>query len=199
MYTEREIEGATVTPLTREQLQVLMGNLHPARVQSRKQGGATLSYLAAYDVKAMLIRVFGFGGFSAETTHTEILDVDRYQKDGKPQIRIAALCTVRLYIHQLDAVYSESAVASQTGATYGDVADFAVKTAESDALKRAAINLGTQFGLSLYDNGSTKEVVRKIVSPGQKWPTEEANALSEKQKTMLAESLGAQEVAEATE
>ena len=35
----------------------------------------------------------------------------------------------------------------------------AVKTAESDALKRAAINLGTQFGLSLYNNGSLKDVV----------------------------------------
>ena len=35
----------------------------------------------------------------------------------------------------------------------------AVKTAESDALKRAAINLGTQFGLSLYDNGSRADVV----------------------------------------
>jgi hypothetical protein len=35
----------------------------------------------------------------------------------------------------------------------------AIKTAESDALKRAAINLGTQFGLSLYNNGSPKDVV----------------------------------------
>jgi hypothetical protein len=35
----------------------------------------------------------------------------------------------------------------------------AIKTAESDALKRAAINLGTQFGLSLYNNGSMRDVV----------------------------------------
>lgn len=35
----------------------------------------------------------------------------------------------------------------------------AVKTAESDALKRAAINLGTQFGLSLYNDGSLADVV----------------------------------------
>lgn len=39
----------------------------------------------------------------------------------------------------------------------------AIKTAESDALKRAAINLGTQFGLSLYDNGSMKDVVGKTL------------------------------------
>ena len=35
----------------------------------------------------------------------------------------------------------------------------AIKTAESDALKRAASNLGDQFGLSLYNNGSSAPVV----------------------------------------
>ena len=39
----------------------------------------------------------------------------------------------------------------------------AVKTAESDALKRAAINLGTQFGLSLYADGATRDVVGKTL------------------------------------
>jgi hypothetical protein len=43
----------------------------------------------------------------------------------------------------------------------------ALKTAESDALKRAATYLGTQFGLGLYNQGSTAEVVRKIVEPTQ--------------------------------
>jgi hypothetical protein len=42
----------------------------------------------------------------------------------------------------------------------------AIKTAESDALKRAAINLGTQFGLSLYNNGSLQDVVvRTLIEP----------------------------------
>ena len=40
----------------------------------------------------------------------------------------------------------------------------AVKTAESDALKRAAINLGDQFGLSLYNNGSTAPVVTQTLA-----------------------------------
>jgi hypothetical protein len=41
-----------------------------------------------------------------------------------------------------------------------------VKTAESDALKRAAICLGDQFGLSLYNNGSTAPVVRALITAG---------------------------------
>jgi hypothetical protein len=39
----------------------------------------------------------------------------------------------------------------------------AVKTAESDALKRCAVNLGTQFGLSLYQNGATVDVVQRTL------------------------------------
>ena len=45
----------------------------------------------------------------------------------------------------------------------GDAHDMAIKTAETQALKRAAINLGDQFGLSLYKKGSTGPLVRKIV------------------------------------
>jgi hypothetical protein len=67
-------------------------------------------------------------------------------------------------------VYSEYAAASQTGPDIGEVMDFAIKTAESDALKRAAINLGTQFGLSLYNNGSTDDIVKKVLAPGAEWP-----------------------------
>ena len=39
----------------------------------------------------------------------------------------------------------------------------AIKTAESQAFKRCAINLGDQFGLSLYNNGGTASVVRAVL------------------------------------
>ena len=41
----------------------------------------------------------------------------------------------------------------------------AIKTAETDAFKRAAINLGDQFGLSLYNGGSTSPAVREVLVP----------------------------------
>jgi recombination DNA repair RAD52 pathway protein len=200
--------------LTQAQIDLLMKDLHPGRVKSRKQGGASLSYLEAYDVKAMLIRVFGFGGFDAEVIKTEVLEINRNPeaKDTKgnvyTQIEALATSTVKLTIHaesyvnpasdtgemvwSEDTVYIETAAASQKGRDVGEVVDFAIKTASSDALKRAAIYLGTQFGLSLYRDGSTSEVVRKIVAPGQEWPNEKP--LTDEQKKMLADSLGAQEV-----
>ncbi len=166
----------TMKPLTAPQLHLLHQNLHPSRVATRSQGNSNkqLKYVEAWDIRAMLIRVFGYGGFSAEVVESKIAHESQYEApnqrdDAPPRMlwRIGAICTVRLTIHQTGAVYTETAVASQSGPDWGEVADFAVKTAESDALKRAATNLGTQFGLSLYDEGTLRDVVRKVVAPGQ--------------------------------
>lgn len=174
-------------PITGAQLTQLLADLNPNRVASRKQGNANLSYLEAWDIRASLIRVFGFGGWSAELIESEILSmtqsapsfeynanknapkVQKIDALGKPIFNwvVAAKCTMRVTIHQLGAVYTEAAVASQTGPDIGEVTDFAVKTAESDAFKRCCINLGTTFGLSLYDSGSTQDVVRRVLDPHQ--------------------------------
>lgn len=157
------------TPLTPVQLERLHADLHPARVANRDQGGRSLSYLEAFDVRATLIRIFGYGNFSVEVIDTRIVHESTYTPQGQSRElwRIAVICTVRLTIHQTGAVYSESAAASQSGPDFGEALDFAVKTAESDGLKRCATNLGSTFGLSLYNAGSTQDVVRVVYSPDQ--------------------------------
>lgn len=192
--------------ITQEQLKILMGDLNPSRVSKRKQGGRDLSYVEAWDVKATLIRVFGFLGFSADLLDSEVLEINRNPeaKDSKgstyTQIEALAKATIRLTIHgEKDVTYTETAAASQKGRDVGEVVDFALKTAESDALKRAAIYLGTQFGLSLYQDGSTREVIKVIVAPDQTWPNEEskkmtASKTTEEAKKALEESLGAKEI-----
>lgn len=172
-------------PLNTKQLEVLMKPLNPARVKTRSQGGTSLSYLEAWDIKAMLIRVFGIGGFSANVMNAQIVDVER-SDDGK--IKVAAMVTVQLHIPSLDCTYTETSVAGQTGRTFGDVADFAIKTAESDALKRAAVYLGTQFGLGLYNNGSTGEVVQVILADDQAWNGKQP--IDETKVAELGESIG---------
>ena len=172
------------------QLTVLLKPLNPSRVSTRAGSGGSgrLSYLEAWDVKASLIRVFGFGGFSADVIQSSILrmekDIPAYtggrdnrtrkmDADGNPDFNwsIMAQATVRLTLHDPDldhdATYTETAISSQVGPDIGEVADFAVKTAESDALKRAAIYLGTQFGLSLYDDGKTTDIIKVTFAPGQ--------------------------------
>lgn len=171
--------------LTQQQLNALMAPLNRNRVSTRSQGGRSLSYLEAWDVKAALIRVFGFANFSADVVDAKVIrmeqDVPAYSGSGDNRKRkmddegqpafnwsVTAQATVRLHLHLTGATYTETAIASQTGPDVGEVSDFAMKTAESDALKRAAIYLGTQFGLSLYDNGGLGDVVRVILEPEQK-------------------------------
>ena len=183
--------------LTKNQLSALMADLNPKRIKSRTQSGRSLSYLESYDVKATLIRVFGCGGFSADVVDTQILKIETdipKRGGGTTAFRVTAMSTVRLTIHGNDVVdgevirsighdvtYTETAVASQAGADPGEVADFAVKTAESDALKRCATYLGTQFGLSLYADGQTQDVVRVVLEPEQKAMMDAVREESQKQ------------------
>lgn len=188
--------------ISQEQLKILMSDLNPNRVKSRTQSGRSFSYLEGYDVKATLIRVFGFGGFSAEVIDNKVVSereikVGKDQKDGW---QVSVMSTVRLTIHgtDRDAVYTESAIATSSQPSLGDALDMAIKSASTDALKRAATYLGTQFGLSLYNDGSTSEVIRRVFAPGQEWPGPEKPLDPGKQQA-LQESLGAKEIEELEE
>ena len=150
--------------ITPQQYDQLLKPLNPSRVAQRKGGGGkSLSYLEAWDVKAHLIRLFGFGGWSADVLETQLA----YEEQTERQTwGVAYRVILRLSIPALGCTYTEAAVGSSMLAQRGEAHDMAIKTAESDALKRAAINLGTQFGLSLYDNGSTQDVVKAtLVKP----------------------------------
>jgi recombination DNA repair RAD52 pathway protein len=156
-------------PLSVVQLERLHADLHPSRVANRDQGGRSLSYLEAYDVRATLVRIFGYGGFSLDCLGYEIVHQSTYKAPNSDRDlwRVAVVATMRLSIPQLGVTYTEAAAASQSGPDIGEVMDFALKTAESDALKRCAANLGSTFGLSLYRNGQTQDVVRVVYAPDQ--------------------------------
>jgi recombination DNA repair RAD52 pathway protein len=148
-------------------------------------------------VKAHLIRVFGFANFDSDTIHEELVGIREYKsQQDKPMVEVIYRARHRLVIrdqwgNQL-ATYTEGAVGSASGPDYtlADLHDNALKTAASDALKRCAINLGTQFGLSLYDDGNTQDVVKGLYvgeQPEDTGPTDE-------QKAALEASLGAKQV-----
>jgi recombination DNA repair RAD52 pathway protein len=163
---------------TADQLLQLMEPLSENRVSKRSQSGSQLSYVEAHDIKNMLIRIFGFGGFSSDVVASDVKTGEWFvnAKSGKDNVKVLAVATVKVTLHPparrtevlFDPVtYTETAVSSQTGADEGDTADFAMKTAESDAFKRAAIFLGTQMGLSLYAKGSLQDQVRVVFEPTQ--------------------------------
>lgn len=155
--------------LNTEQNATLLKPITKGRV-GHKQGQ---SHVEAYDIRAHLIRMFGFGNWDFEMIDTELLfDQNRQLKNGKDGCYVAYRVTIRLTVRNAEGLevarYDGTAVGSATQPDYmrADAHDMAVKTAESQALKRAAINLGDQFGLSLYNGGSINALVRKVVVDG---------------------------------
>lgn len=188
----KTIEGAH-GELSADQLLTLMSDLDKGRTTTRKQAGATLTYVEAHDSKSMMNRVFGFAQWSSES-NVDLISLSQIDvpdtkwnnstnrkeavtdKDGRPVLKKqwvgVAKATVKVTILQTGAVYQEVAMASQNGIDPGEVGDFAVKTAESDAFKRATVFLGTQFGASLYASTKDKveyaDQVKVIFQPRQK-------------------------------
>lgn len=145
--------------LTSELTKALLQPLDGSRVQKDGKG---YSHLEAWDVRRTMNHLFGFTGWSSETTEMVLVqEVETTTKQGKPAWYVVyrARCVVTVG----DAVYAEWAAGDATNPTLGDAHDMAIKTAESQAFKRACVNLGDQFGLSLYKNGSTAATVGDVV------------------------------------
>lgn len=193
--------------ITQAQYAYLLNPLKSTRIAKRSQGGKQLSYLESWDVRAHLIRIFGFGNFDAELISSNLV----YQRDievgeqKRPGWEVAYKVEFRLSIYDgfgCICTYSEAAVGSASGSVdLGGLHDNALKTAASDALKRCAINLGTQFGLSLYNDGSREDVVRtSLVIPDGAEPDKAQEAtdsvLTPEQTETLERVLGAAPIPE---
>lgn len=144
------------------QVDILLRPIKPNRVAVLDG----MSHVEAYEIRAHLNRCFGFARWSEELVElVELFALPTETKNKKPAVNVAYRATVRLTVCSPDgavlATYTEAAVGGSIMPDFkrADAYDMAVKTAESQALKRCAANLGDQFGLSLYRNGSTDAVV----------------------------------------
>lgn len=191
--------------ITRAQHDALTRPLSAGRIAKRSQGGKQLSYLESWDVRAHLIRLFGYGNFDLEVMEYHHVTDRPYVNGEKDMVEVIYSAHVRLTIRGAGdpmgfiCSYSECAVGSASGPAtmLGDHHDNALKTAVSDAVKRCAINLGTQFGLSLYDNGNTNDVVRKwLVIPDGEAVEEPPADLTPEQAEALTRSLGGKVIEE---
>ena len=162
--------------LTREQVDALLQPIAGARVSKKDNQ----SHVEAYDIRRRLTNIFGFGGWG-EDSSTELIyetfDGITVGRDEKPGVEVGykARCVLTVYgigPAGRDAVFAEEAFGGQRMGvkSRGDCHDFAVKTAESQAFKRAAVNLGDQFGLSLYNGGSLAPLVVYVLGEDMaKW------------------------------
>ena len=150
--------------LSSEQVQELLKPIDKARVSKDGKGFA---HVEAWDIRRTMNRIFGFAGWSARVDQMELVsEREVTQRNGKTgwNVIYRARCTIEVGNFMTDvAAYTEWAAGDATNPTLADAHDQAIKTAESQAFKRCAVNLGDQFGLSLYKNGSTDATVGDVI------------------------------------
>lgn len=188
--------------ISQAQYEVLARPLNATRVAKRSGGGKQLSYLEAWDVRAHLTRIFGYGSFDAEMLEAEHMFTREYMGGSSKDVpsfeiayRVMFRLTIRDQFGEQIATYVEGAVGSASGSVgIGDLHDNALKTAASDALKRCATNLGNQFGLSLYDKGNVRDIIKGTVTLPAGVEAMKKEDATEAQKKVLEASLGAVEI-----
>lgn len=149
--------------LTTQQVEQLLQPIHPSRVLADGKGHA---HVSQQDILAHLIRVFGFGHFDIEVLAVECV-FEMPAVKNKERFDVCYRALVRLTIRDVNgdqlAHYENGSTATAQNQTRGDAHDLAYKSAISLSVKRAAIALGDQFGLSLYNKGQRTALVRGLV------------------------------------
>ena len=151
------------TGLNAAQVAALLRPIKPGRVmQANGQ-----SHVPAYDVAAHLTRILGFGNWDTDLLSATLLFEDG-GKEGK-RWTVGYSATVRLTVKD----ESGNVIAHWENGACGDAVNqpsradahhLAMTTAISTAMKRcAAFGLGDQFGLSLYNKGDTRALVKTVL------------------------------------
>lgn len=141
--------------------------LNPIKRNRVLTDGKGHSHVSQQDITAHLIRMFGFGGFDTEILSLDVV-FERERSDAKTgsltdRWDVCYRATLRLTIYSEDGLevahYEDGSTGLAQNQTRGDGHDLAMKSAISLAKKRCAINLGDQFGLSLYNKGQLSALV----------------------------------------
>jgi DNA recombination protein Rad52 len=134
---------------TDQQCRQLKAKLDAQHVKTRKANGMTLSYIEGWHAIAEANRIFGFDGWDRRTLFTNCIWTGTYERD----YLAAYTAKVRIYVRAGDVliVREGSGTGEGKAATPGQAHEIALKSAETDATKRALATFGNVFGLALYD------------------------------------------------
>ena len=136
-----------------------------------------MSHVSQQDITAHLTRIFGFEGWDKEILELRCV----YERENPKNKKQSAsrdngwdacyLATVRLTIRDPEGNVVTVKEDGSTGLaenqrSLGDAHDLAMKSAISLATKRAAKDLGDNFGLSLYNKGQQSALVKSSLVYG---------------------------------
>lgn len=145
---------------TDEQIKSLSAPLSSANVKHREQGGRKLSYVEGWQAIVEANRIFGFDGWTRETTELKCVS-EKERMIGKtnpqPGWGVSYSAQVRVTVFAGDSLVTREGCGTGHGIDrdLGQAHESALKEAETDAMKRALMTFGNQFGLALYDKEQT--------------------------------------------
>ena len=144
---------------------ILAGPLAPERVRPLTDSrgrpvlrdGKPVHYMEAWDLIEQANLIFGFGNWSRETVsvapvHDPVMR--KHDTDTTKDVMVASFwAKVRITVTDgsCSIVREGCGAATSYQKTVGDAVEMAIKSAETDAMKRALMTFGNQFGLALYD------------------------------------------------
>jgi DNA repair and recombination protein RAD52 len=135
-----------------EQIEMLAAALPGFLVKQRQ----SFSYIEGHEAMRACNRIFGFGNWQRnEPSYQRVMD-DVYGTEAKPMYRVGYTCKLSVTIwnrarSEAITTWGTGYGEQSTGENAGKAHEGAIKEAETDAMKRALIALGDQFGLALYD------------------------------------------------
>ena len=141
---------------TQSQQEALAAPLDRANVQTRSQSNRSFSYLEGWHVIAEANRIFGFDGWQRETLHCQCVS-ERERSIGSGQdprgqrSGWGVTYTAKARIQVGEIIREGSGAGHGIDMDLGQAHESALKEAETDAMKRALMTFGNQFGLALYD------------------------------------------------
>ena len=142
---------------TKEQIEQLNQPIDPKVVDYRQQGSMQLAYLPSWYVLNEANRIFGFDGWQSETVQLDCVQSDEFCVTYIAKVRVTIGDVIR---EGVGAGHGKG-----KSVNLGDKHESAVKEAESDARKRAFMQFGSQFGLSLYDRTKAWKNPKKDRTP----------------------------------
>ena len=146
-----------------EQVSALQAKLDRANVSTRSQSGRSLSYIEGWWALSEANRIFGFDGWSSQTTEIKcVAERERpVGQQGTPGWGVSYIAKVRVTVDEIvrEGVGSGHGIDRDLGLAH----ESAIKEAETDARKRALMTFGNPFGLALYDK--TQENVESRPAP----------------------------------
>jgi DNA recombination protein Rad52 len=145
-----------------KQVQALRRNPDGRYIRTRQANGRELTYIEGWYAISEANRIFGFDGWNRETLESRCV----LARENRGSFLAVYIARVRITVHAEGSttIREGHGTGEGRGSSPGEVHDIALKSAETDATKRALATFGRPFGLALYGSGKAESSVKL---PGQ--------------------------------